>query len=87
MDYVLLGAGLLVGGIFTWLLMKGKVALAESNGRATGEVERTSLKEQLKAASEGVANTTARLADAEGKVQQLQTASADLREKSGQLAA
>ncbi len=87
MDYLLLAAGLLVGGIFAWLLMKGKVALAESNGRATGEVERTSLTEQLKAASQDVANTTVRLADAEGKVQELQTALADLREKSGQLTA
>ncbi len=91
MDYGLLIVGVLIGGVvfagFVWLSMKGKVALADSKGRASGDVERAALNEQLKAASEDVANTTARLADAEGAAQEFQTALAGVREQRGKLTA
>ena len=87
MDYVLLGIGLIIGGFAIWLLMRGKVALGESIGRETGAVERASLAEKLKAASDDLSNTTTRLADAESKVEKLQAASSDLREESSQIIA
>ena len=68
---VFLAVGLLVGGFIAWLMLKSKVALAEANGRTTGEVERTALSEQLKAASQEIVGLKARLTDVEGRVQKL----------------
>jgi len=55
-----------------WLILKGKLALADANGRAAGEVERTSLSEQLKAASQEIAGLKLRLSEAEEHSQKLQ---------------
>ncbi len=64
--------GLLAGGLVAWLLLKSKLALAEANGRAAGEVERTSLAEKLEAASQAITDLKGRLAEAEGLAQNLQ---------------
>lgn len=66
-----LAIGLLAGGLVAWLLLKSKLALAEANGRAVGEVERTSLAEQLKAAVQDITDLKERLANAESLVQTL----------------
>ncbi|MCH8824637.1 MAG: DNA recombination protein RmuC [Planctomycetes bacterium] len=84
MDYVLLVVGLIVGVLASWLLMRGKVALGESIGLKTGAVERASLAEKLNAATADITRITTSLTDAEGKVENLQAASADLREESSQ---
>lgn len=49
---VALVIGLIIGGFVTWLIYKGKVALAQSKGIAAGDVERAMLTEQLKAANQ-----------------------------------
>jgi hypothetical protein len=48
---VALVIGLIIGGFVTWLIYKGKVALAHSRGIAAGDVQRAMLTEQLKAAN------------------------------------
>lgn len=50
-ELAFLAGGVLAGAITVWLILKGKLAGSEAGGRAAGEVERTSLAEQLKAAS------------------------------------
>lgn len=71
--FFFLAVGLLAGALVVWLMLKSKLALADANGRATGEVERTSLAEQLKAASQEVAGLKMRLMDTEERAQNLQT--------------
>ena len=71
--FVFLAVGLLAGGLVAWLLLKGKLALADANGRAAGEVERTSLAEQLKAGSQEIVSLKQRLTDTEALVLKLQT--------------
>lgn len=71
--FLFLAVGLLVGGLVVWLVLKSKLALADANGRAVGEVERTSLAEQLKAASQEIAGFKTRLTDTEERAQILQT--------------
>jgi len=70
--FVFLFVGLLAGGLVVWLVFKNKLALADANGRAVGEVERTSLVEQIKAASQEIAGYRTRLSDTEGRAQILQ---------------
>ena len=70
--FLFLVAGLLTGGLVAWLLLKSKLALAEANGSAVGEIERTSLAEQLKAASQDITDLKGRLAHADGLAQDLQ---------------
>lgn len=69
---IFLAVGLLAGGFVAWFIMKGRLTLADANGRAAGEVERTSLAEQLKAASQGIAGLKTRLTDAEARAHELQ---------------
>lgn len=57
MQYVLFAAGLLVGAVIVWLFLRGKIALAEAKGFATGEVERASLAEKLGAATRRLQET------------------------------
>lgn len=70
--FILLSIGFASGGILVWLILKGKLALADANGRAAGEIERTSLSEQLKAASQEIAGFKLRLTEAEERSQKLQ---------------
>jgi DNA recombination protein RmuC len=72
-QYVFLAVGLLGGGVVVWLLMRGKVALAMADGRGSGEIERTSLTEQLKAASQELSSTKSRLTDLERTAEDLRT--------------
>jgi DNA recombination protein RmuC len=46
--FLCLIAGLSAGGVVAWVILKGRIALAEANGRAAGDVERATLTEQLK---------------------------------------
>lgn len=69
---VFLVIGLLSGGIVAWLMFKSRLALADGKGHAAGEVERTSLAEQLKAALQETAGLRTRLANAETHVQNRQ---------------
>lgn len=46
--------GLVLGVLAVWLLMRSRLALAETSGRAAGEVERALLGEQLKAAQQAL---------------------------------
>lgn len=69
---IFMAVGLLIGGLVVWLILKGRLNLADAKGQAIGEVERTSLTEQLKAASQEVASLKARLTDAESRAQRLQ---------------
>jgi DNA recombination protein RmuC len=71
--FIFLVIGLLAGGLLAWLILKSRLALADANGRASGEVERTSLAEQLKAASQETAGVKTRLANTEAHVQKLQS--------------
>jgi DNA recombination protein RmuC len=71
--FVFLTVGLLAGGFVTCLILKGKLALADANGRAAGEVERTSLAEQLRSAAQEIADLKTRLTDTERRAQTLQT--------------
>jgi len=71
--FIFLAVGLLTGGVVAWLVFKSKLALAESNGRAAGEVERTSLAEQLKAAAQEITSFKTRLTAMEARAQNLQT--------------
>ena len=71
--FVFLAVGLMTGGVVAWFLLKSRLALADANGRAAGEVERTSLAEQLKASSQETAGLKIRLADTETHVQKLQS--------------
>ena len=71
--YVLVAVGVIGGGLIVWLLMKGKIALADAKGRGAGEVERTTLSEQLKAASHELEAKNIRLGNAEDTVQTQQT--------------
>jgi DNA recombination protein RmuC len=71
--FMFLIVGLLAGGSVIWIIFKGKLSLADANGRAAGEVERTSLAEQLRAASQEIAGLETRLTDTEGRAQKFQT--------------
>lgn len=84
---IFLAVGMSSGGLVAWLMLKGKLAIANANGRATGEVERTAIAEQLKAASQEIAGLTTRLTDTEGRAQELQTALSNGREANGRLTA
>ncbi len=70
--FIFLIVGLAVGYLVAWLILRGKLTLADANGRAAGGIERTALAEQLKAASNEIAGFKARLVTAEGVAQQLQ---------------
>jgi DNA recombination protein RmuC len=67
-----LAFGVLIGGVVAWLSLRSKLASAEANGRAAGEVERTSLAEQLKAASRDITGFKTRLTETERYAQSLQ---------------
>jgi DNA recombination protein RmuC len=70
--FIFLSIGFASGGLLAWLILKGKLDLADANGRAAGEVERTSLSEQLKAASQEITSLKLRLIEVEGRSQKLQ---------------
>jgi DNA recombination protein RmuC len=70
--FISLAFGLLIGGFVAWLISRSKLALAAANARAASEVERTSLVEQLKAASQEIMVFKTRLTDIEGYAQKLQ---------------
>ena len=44
---VFMAVGLLIGGLVVWFILKGRLNLADAEGRAM--IERTSLTEQFKA--------------------------------------
>jgi hypothetical protein len=62
---IALAIGLMAGGLVIWLVLKGKIALAESQGLASGEIERVTLSEQLKAVNQSVGELRERLTSAE----------------------
>lgn len=66
-------AGLVAGGVGTWLVFRNKLAIAETNGRAAGEIERTALSEQLKAAANEKSRLEACVAESEARINKLQT--------------
>ncbi len=59
---IALAIGLILGGFVIWLIYKGRVALAEAKGIATGEVDRVTLFEQLKASNQVIEDLRERLA-------------------------
>ncbi len=64
--------GFIFGAVVLWSFMKGKLAIADANARAAGEIDRTSLTEKLDAKSREVEDFKARLqkADEETKSKQ-----------------
>ena len=61
--------GFIFGALVLWFFMKGKLALADANASAAGEIDRTSLTEKLDAKSREVEDLKSRLqkADEEAK--------------------
>lgn len=82
-DFIFLIVGFVVGCFVIWFILKNKLALADMKGRSAGEVERTSLAEQLKANLQEIAGLKTRLTSAEGFSQKLQ---ADLDKESRECA-
>jgi len=72
--FLFFAIGLIVGGLMAWLIFfRNKLALADAHGRAAGDVERTSLAEQLKAALQEITGLKTRLKDKEDDAKKLQT--------------
>lgn len=61
------------GGAFVWVMLQGRIALAEANGRAAGEVELAQLSEQLKAAKQDALRLDQRASLAESSTNELHT--------------
>jgi len=85
-DFIFLVVGLLAGGGVVWLILKNKLALAAAAGHASGDVERTALTEQLKAASLEIAGLKTRLTTSEGHASNLQGELGNAIRESAQLA-
>lgn len=71
-EIIFLALGLVGGSVVTWLLMRGKIALADQQGRSAGEVDRASLSERLNAATQELVATKARHEAAEDRLVLLQ---------------
>ena len=71
-NFIFLLVGFTFGALALWLAMRGKIALSRAQGQATGEVERTSLAEQQKAALQEVTNLTARLTELDAHTKTIQ---------------
>ena len=84
--FIFLLVGLLAGGGMTWLILNGKLALAEANGRGAGDVERASLTEQLKAALQDAAQTKQRALLADETLDSLRTSLGSVTNERAQLA-
>jgi len=78
--------GIIAGGLTAWFILKGKLALADANGRSIGEVERTSLSEKLISASREVADLKARLSETDRHQQNLQAELSKAHQECAQLA-
>lgn len=76
MEYVLpvalLVLGLVVGSVFTWLLLKSKMEHAFDRGQGESAVERASLAERLKGSQEAVEGLKTEVQTTEGKVDRMQ---------------
>jgi len=72
--------------LIVWRLQKSKIDLSETRGRAAGEVERTALAEQLKAAGIQGSALQTRLNTAEDGAKKLQTDLDNVNRESAQLA-
>jgi DNA recombination protein RmuC len=79
-------AGLVAGGVGAWLVFRNKLAITETNGRAAGEIERTALSEQLKAAANEKSRLEACVAESEERINKLQTELDGANRASAQLA-
>jgi DNA recombination protein RmuC len=82
---IALAIGLMAGGLVIWLVLKGKIALAESQGLASGEIERVTLSEQLKAVNQSVGELRERLTSAELESSELNRNVDDLAQQKAQL--
>ncbi len=54
--FVFLFVGLLAGSLVAWLLLRSRIALAEANGRAAGELERTASTARIATLEEALQN-------------------------------
>jgi len=64
MDYLLLFAGFILGGVVVWLLLKSRTDLAYNRGRAELQTEVAALTERLQGKEEQLAGLRSALADA-----------------------
>jgi DNA recombination protein RmuC len=71
LHFLFLIAGFAAGAAVAWVALKGRIALAEANGRAAGDVERATLTEQIKAARQEAAQAKQRGSLAEEAVNSL----------------
>ena len=63
--------GVLGGGVATWLIMRGKIALAGQQGRSAGDVERASLSEKLNSATMELTTASSRWTAGEERLEAL----------------
>lgn len=68
---IFLIVGLLAGGAVAWVVLRGRIALSEANGRAAGDVQLATLTEQLKSALQDAAHARQRGSVAEQDVNTL----------------
>ncbi|MFH1097224.1 MAG: DNA recombination protein RmuC [Candidatus Desantisbacteria bacterium] len=66
--FILLSVSFVTGGFVAWLILKGKLALADANGRVAGEIDRT----RLATALQEIESYKTRLADMDGRAWKLQ---------------
>ena len=65
--------GLLAGSAVTWVIVHGRIVLAEANGRAAGDVQHATLTEQLKSSLQDAAQARQQSSAAEQAVNALRT--------------
>jgi DNA recombination protein RmuC len=72
LSIVLFVVGLGIGGFLSWIMLRNKIALSNATGFATGQVERTALSEQLRAALQEIAGLQERVTSAAERSEKLQ---------------
>lgn len=72
-EIVMLAIGIAIGGVATWLILKGKIQAAIDKATATSEVERASLNATLQARDLQIQGLNAALEKANGESVRLQT--------------
>lgn len=70
---IFLIVGSAAGATLVWIVLQGRVALAEANGRTAGEIERTQLTEQLKTARQDASQFNQRASLAESSANEFRT--------------
>lgn len=83
--------GLIVGGVAIWLLLRGRILLAQERGRSESAVDQASLREQLDGTKRELADVTQRLntvqTTADEKSREVAVRSADLARLESEVAA